>query len=429
MSSNRKPTRKPIAFTDSFFHQQQSFGHDDDTVLRSNVQLQPLIGIQNRNQQQEQPKQVEQKHLDKKRAPKLAALLFTIFFIFGGSYYLIHDVKGNSRGETLKILQDENNETEAIILGTVSISDLIEEMSQPNLDANLHPIRLPPELANLAEMNMPLEQKHEVPIFWHIPRSGGSSIKQIATYCFDLTLASEIGPLMDPDAGVQNHLMTVVDTKSGAKYLNVDTTSPNGLERARDFNVASSQDLDLIVTPYIFLASDVLFNAINRGRFIAFFRHPIDRAASMFYYLRDKAGIRGAQIGESLDLYAKSSMVENNWMTRFLTNKMGGELSPEDEAMAKEVLRTKCLVGLLSKKTESMRRFKTYFQWNNNKHENQDCEDKLLHWGWSGKNKHESVEEGTETWNLLKEQNTFDIRLYEYAVKLFEVQGSTIFSE
>jgi len=53
----------------------------------------------------------------------------------------------------------------------------------------------------------------------------------------------------------------------------------------------------------------------------------------------------------------------------------------------------------------------------------QECEDKLLHWGWSGKNKHEQLEEGSDTWNLLKEQNTFDLRLYEYAVRLFEVQA------
>jgi len=70
----------------------------------------------------------------------------------------------------------------------------------------------------------------------------------------------------------------------------------------------------------------------------------------MYYYLRDKTGIRGAQIGDTIDLYAKSSMVENNWMTRFLTGKMGGELTPDDEALAREVLRTKTIVGLLSKK-------------------------------------------------------------------------------
>ena len=49
--------------------------------------------------------------------------------------------------------------------------------------------------------------------------------------------------------------------------------------------------------------------------------------------------------------------------------------------------------------------------------------EKLLYWDWPGKNLHEPLQEGTEAWQRLYDQNTFDIRLYEYAQKLFAAQS------
>jgi len=127
----------------------------------------------------------------------------------------------------------------------------------------------------------------------------------------------------------------------------------------------------------------------------------------------------------SIEEYVRSTLVENNWMTRFLVGKMGGELYVEDEALAKEILRKKCLVGLLGKRGESFRRFELYFGWDleGRGGDGGDCVDRLLNWDWSGKNKHDTLEEGSETWDLLKDQNTFDLKLFQYAEKLFEHQG------
>ncbi len=455
MKSNRRQPRrsKPIgggSDSDSSFYQQLSSDPTDDeaTIITSNL----LRAAASRYEQREHRQPQHTKHkVDKKRAPKVAALIFVVFFLLSGSHFTIQNIRellasgADNDGETARNstgigimvweVGEGNNNTKNIDGGNSmigdwkqsSLDDIVKEMSQPNLDSNGNPIQMPLELSNLADMTTPLDPMHETAIFWHVPRSAGTTVKEVATYCFDLTLASEIGVMIDPNAATADQIMTVVDANTGAKFLNVDTTSPEGLERARNFNLASYPDLDLIATPYIFMASGALFSSVDRGRLIVFFRHPVDRAVSMYYYLRDKAGIRGAQIGDTIDLYAKSSMVENNWMTRFLTGKMGGELTPDDEALAKEILRTKSLVGLLSKKAESMRRFKQYFNWksnyDNDKMFGQECEDKLLHWAWSGKNKHKSLTEGSDTWNLLKEQNTFDIRLYEYAMKLFEVQA------
>lgn len=48
--------------------------------------------------------------------------------------------------------------------------------------------------------------------------------------------------------------------------------------------------------------------------------------------------------------------------------------------------------------------------------------EKLLYIDWPGKNRHEPLQEGTEAWQRLYDQNTFDIRLYEYAQQLFVAQ-------
>lgn len=113
-------------------------------------------------------------------------------------------------------------------------------------------------------------------------------------------------------------------------------------------------------------------------------------------------------------------------MTRFLSNTLSGELTPEHEAIAKEVLRTKCLIGLLHSKTETMRRLQQLFNIQAKNAPTQlrdECQEKLLYWDWPGKNRHELVAKGSEAWNVLYKQNTFDVRLYEYAEELFVAQG------
>ena len=57
-----------------------------------------------------------------------------------------------------------------------------------------------------------------------------------------------------------------------------------------------------------------------------------------------------------------------------------------------------------------------------------ECKEKVLYWDWPGKNKHDPVIKGSEAWETLYKQNTFDIRLYEYAQALFDAQGKIFHS-
>ena len=69
-------------------------------------------------------------------------------------------------------------------------------------------------------------------------------------------------------------------------------------------------------------------------------------------------------------------------MTRFLSNTLSGELAPEHEAVAKEVLRTKCVIGLLRDKMETMRRLSVLFAARGpaRTQRTDKCQERLLYW-------------------------------------------------
>lgn len=72
--------------------------------------------------------------------------------------------------------------------------------------------------------------------------------------------------------------------KGGVKYVNVDTTHPAGLRHARENGLAQSGLAD-IVSSHLFTGSLQLFTNEVKGKAFTIFRHPIERAVSMFYYL------------------------------------------------------------------------------------------------------------------------------------------------
>ncbi len=68
-------------------------------------------------------------------------------------------------------------------------------------------------------------------------------------------------------------------------FVNVDTTTVEGLKRAKRLGLAQSGLADTIVTTYVHELHE-LFDKQHRGRLFAMFRHPVDRAVSLFHYLK-----------------------------------------------------------------------------------------------------------------------------------------------
>jgi hypothetical protein len=121
----------------------------------------------------------------------------------------------------------------------------------------------------------------------------------------------------------------------------------------------------VIVIRHLFEAEE-MFNMQQRGRVFTIFRHPVDRCISMFNYIKfaDWEPTYSAEIARmTLEDYVHSPFMEQDWMTRYLSNTMTGPLKEEHFEVAKDTLRQKVMVGLLEKKEESMERFEKFFGW------------------------------------------------------------------
>ncbi|KAL3771557.1 hypothetical protein ACHAWU_003732 [Discostella pseudostelligera] len=208
----------------------------------------------------------------------------------------------------------------------------------------------------------------------------------------------------------QTQKLRIVISEDGRKYVNVDVTTPEGIQRASRLGFASSQLADVIFTPLILESADI------------------------FYYLQSatwEPTYNPEYAQWTLHEYANSPYCESNWMVRSLVQKMTGPLVPEDVFIAQEILRRKCLVGLMVEMEESLRRFHSYFHYRYlgiEEDENAALNCAIEHFakkGLSGQNSHghPTLHETSETYEILATKNQLDIRLYEFAKELFVEQG------
>ena len=386
---------------------------------------------------------------DVHRAPRIAFALLILVCCAGGyrgiNDYISRRKEGGISIESFSDLKyvfrtssnanadDNNRETlsKEDSINATATEQHIEEI--PNVDET---IQLPDQLTNLVNIfSEPYNPQLNKLFLWHIPRSGSTTITRIASYCLGLTIASQQGKSeVASMAGTENEKddgsITVINElrinegPDGVKFANVDMSNPQGIEHAKTLNVGSSPSIDLISSAYLWdLAS--IFDAQHQGYMIVMIRHPIERAVSLYYSMKNNKQYE-EQVGSlsSVEQYAKSSLVENNWMTRFLSNTLSGEVTPEHIAIAKEVLRTKCLIGLLRDKTETMRRLDVFFNLRAIEHtqRREECQEKLLYWDWANKNRHDLIEKGSTAWDELYKHNMYDMQVYEYAEELFEAQ-------
>lgn len=285
--------------------------------------------------------------------------------------------------------------------------------------------QLPPQFQALANVDSgPFQRGIDVPFYWHVPRSGGGTVNDILGSCFHLTLAADAGGT-EGDNGAD--MLKVLHFAHEVNYLNVDTSTVKGIQRAQDLNLVPSGLADVVISPLIHDAT-TLFTPTRKGRLFTMFRNPIERAASLFYFIQDKQWKQpdsgNPQFASmTIEQFYEAGYAENNWMTRFLTNELTkGELTEEDLNIAKEVLRQKCLIGLLEEKGETFDRFQKYFGWRPKNGSEEECLAKKLEWAWPMKHRHPPVEKESNAYELIRAQNMFDLQLYEYATELFKQQ-------
>lgn len=261
----------------------------------------------------------------------------------------------------------------------------------------------------------------DTPIYWHIPRSGGTTMKLVMSMCMGRVVACEQG------AGHQLDEQLELLNKPFGNFANVDTSTPLGLQRAAELGLIPSRIVDVVLTPHVREATK-LFDEHHKGRLFTLFRNPIDRVVSLYYFLRmpDQEASIGLNVRD-MSLSQFASDISENWMVRSLTNTMTGDLTEEHLQISKELLRTKFLVGLLDEKTESLRRIESYFGWKLPSRVSQTCKNNMMYFEPQSKNIHSVLnDETSEDYQVLLKHNQYDMELYEYAIQLFDEQKSLI---
>jgi len=132
--------------------------------------------------------------------------------------------------------------------------------------------------------------KSDVPIYFHIPKSGGSSIKDVVGSCHRMVMASEFGITDGHDKDTEVAIVYPkvpggTGSEDRSPFVNVDTTTVAGIDRAAKMGFADSGLAGCVITPFLY-ESNNLFTPTAQGRLFAVFREPVDRAVSMFYYLQ-----------------------------------------------------------------------------------------------------------------------------------------------
>jgi len=194
---------------------------------------------------------------------------------------------------------------------------------------------------------------------------------------------------------------------------------------------ADSGLADAVVTPFIYEANN-LFTSSAKGRLFTVFRHPIERAISMFNYIQvaDWEPTYAPELKDwTIEQYAISSKVENNWLTRQLSNQPHGDLTDDNLKIASEVLRSKFLVGLVTKMEATIERFEKFFRWTYrvNPPAQETCRSQnLLNKANKNLRGQEKLTEGSRGWELLASQNQYDLQLYEYIEELFSAQEKLV---
>jgi len=279
----------------------------------------------------------------------------------------------------------------------------------------------------LADIDKPLSPS-DVPFFWHILKSGGTTIKDAAGMCLGKVEASESGVL---DGHRADQALQKVHISGGSiDYVNVDTTTSQGIQRAISMGLVESAMSDAIFSPLLHESSQLFNNTSHKGRAFCLFRHPVERAVSLFHYLKQASWeptFSEKLKKMTLEDYALSEFAEHNWMTRFLTNEMTGMVTTHHLEIAKEILRRKVLVGLTIDMENSFERFGKYLGWNEDplSKDQKHCLKGYLA-GGSNQNKHAIAEEATKGWRILRGNNLLDLELYDYVLQLYHEQGKVL---
>jgi hypothetical protein len=256
---------------------------------------------------------------------------------------------------------------------------------------------------NLADVFPQGECKEsDVPFYWNIPESGGTTIQNLY-WCIGLTIANEIGGSTKFVYNNETKLVKFVPFHGEEwSIMNVDTSTKEGILRAKDLGMISSSNrqVDLVVSPHLRFAAKKLFDSNHKGKVFTIFRHPVSRVLS----------------------HHQSDAIIDNWVVRSLVGKEDPYdiVTAEDLKVAKEIVQTKIFVGLENRYVESFDRFNAHLGikihkiWTRGR-----CIREFVHTKDAGA---QQVDASSDRVQEIAKNHSYDVLLYEYAEGLFNTQ-------
>jgi len=266
---------------------------------------------------------------------------------------------------------------------------------------------------------------NDTAFYWHIPRSGGTTLKHIFGKCLHLTQSSRTSA---DYCDVEAKDLHVCHTRLGA-FVNADTSDNHGIQRAHEMKLVASGLSDVIISSrFLHVAS--LFDPDHAGRAFTVIRDPLERAVSTFYYLKSADWEPTHK-----DMYNEMTLMEyihrddtgSDWMVRWLTGKQSEPvLTDKDLKLAKEILKKKFFILLTEEMAVGVERLIQYMGWEL-KDEYRACvHENVARVSRHNKSIHPHVDVGSKEYLALKSRNKLDFELYDYALELFHEQWALL---
>lgn len=208
-------------------------------------------------------------------------------------------------------------------------------------------------------------------------------------------------------------------------YVNVDCSSPEGIDRGIAKNLAESDLVDVFYSkdPYdlarLFAPPKPVY-----GRGIVMVRNPIRRAVATYKRLQMRKPDMVKDM--TLEQFALSEHLQDNFLTRTLSRNRDAPLTQADLNVAKEVLKRKFVVGLYDDFEESVHRFEAFFGWKLTD-SSSSCQSKIIQREMDlDYNDFDSIPYDS-AYTAIAEKNREDLELYKYAEYLYQYQKRVLF--
>jgi hypothetical protein len=308
--------------------------------------------------------------------------------------------------------------------------------------SSLHGLFAPPKIvgvtipnyidSNLKEWYVPnqlsIVGKDDVPYYFSIPHSGAQLVSECWTHCLGLTLASNGGTIAGAD-DVDGRSMSTRNATTlrsiqfeGTTFVNVDLSTPEGIDNAGSLNLIPSSIPDIVISPLFINILQTLYSSQNPTTLLMVMRHPVDRTVARFESWKKSQAETTADptiAMMSIEQYALSGYVENNYVIRLLTGKYKGRLTNADVDYCKEILRRKAVLGLYENMEGTILHFQQYFGWGAIVGESdsisllKNCQMPFVEDGLK-RDSATKLDPGSSAYSLIQQQNMHDMALYQY---------------